>query len=134
MGDDPTFDLSQVPVHLGLGARAIPQEPFTGGPDWYERYGERNASDGREGRLVSLHTFDRSWDSWEMHPMGDELVVCTAGSITLLQELDGATTTVRLGVGDATINPPGAWHTADVDGAATALFITAGEGTQVRPR
>jgi quercetin dioxygenase-like cupin family protein len=134
MADEPAFDLSRFPVHLGLGASVVPQEEFTGSPDWYERYGERNAGDGTEGRLVSMHTFDRSWDSWEMHPKGDELVVCTAGSITLHQEIDGATTTVTLGVGDAVINPPGAWHTADVDGTATALFVTAGEGTQVRPR
>jgi hypothetical protein len=29
---------------------------------------------------------------------------------------------------------PGTWHTADVAGAATAVFITAGLGTQHRPR
>ncbi len=105
MADEPTFDLSRFPVHLGLGATVVPQEEFTGNPDWYERYGERNAGDGTEGRLVSMHTFDRSWDSWEMHPKGDELVVCTAGSITLHQEIDGATTTVTLGVGDAVDQP-----------------------------
>ena len=47
---------------------------------------------------------------------------------------DGSENTVTLGPGEYAINPPGAWHTADIDGEATALFITAGIGTQHRPR
>ena len=122
------------PLHLGLGATALPQPAFTG-MDWYEAYGARAAGDGPEGRLVSLHTFSASWDSWEMHPSGDEVVVCTAGSIVLRQEFpDGSNDSVTLGPGDYAINSPGVWHTADVEHAATALFITAGEGTQHRPR
>ncbi|MFM5929883.1 MAG: cupin domain-containing protein [Novosphingobium sp.] len=126
--------LSRFPVHLGLGATAVPQPEFSG-MEWYAAYASRNADDGAEGRLVSLHSFDQGWTSWEMHPAGDELVVCVAGSITLIQEgPDGGRQSVRLGVGDYAVNPPGTWHTADVDGAATALFITAGLGTQHRPR
>ena len=122
------------PVHLGLGAKALPQPEFTG-MEWYEAYGARAADDGAEGRLVSLYTFAESWDSWEMHPAGDEVVLCTAGSLTLHQEHpDGTTATVTLGPGDYAINPPGVWHTADVESEATALFITPGEGTQHRPR
>ena len=122
------------PLHLGLGAKALPQPAFTG-MDWYEAYGVRAAADGAEGRLISLHTFSESWDSWEMHPAGDEVVVCTAGAIVLHQEFpDGRTDSVTLGPGDYAINPPGVWHTADVESAATALFITAGEGTRHRPR
>jgi mannose-6-phosphate isomerase-like protein (cupin superfamily) len=101
---------------------------------WYDRYVERNAADGVEGRLVSLYTFDTPWEMWEMHPNGEELVVCTAGRITLHQEVDGETRTVTLEAGDAVVNPPGAWHTADVDGSATALFVTPGLGTTHRPR
>lgn len=122
------------PIHLGLGATAIPQPEF-GGMPWYEAYSARVAADGREGRLVALHRFDESWDSWEMHPAGDEVVVCLEGSMTLHQELpDGTARTETLDAGDYAINPPGAWHTADVDGSALALFITAGEGTTHRPR
>ena len=69
-----------------------------------------------------------------MHPAGDELVLCVEGAMTLHQEIDGHVRTVVLSDGQAVINPPGVWHTADVDGATTALFITAGTGTQVRPR
>jgi len=103
--------------------------------EWYEAYAARNAGDGIEGRLVSLHSFATSWTSWEMHPAGDEVVLCTAGEITLIQERpDGGTESVTLRPGDYAINPPGVWHTADVAGEATALFITAGMGTEHRPR
>lgn len=122
------------PIHLGLGASALPQPEFTG-MEWYEGYLARSAADGAEGRLVSLYRFTESWDSWEMHPAGDEVVVCTAGAITLQQEFpDGRVATVTLSPGDYAINPPGVWHTADIEDEATALFITAGEGTQHRPR
>jgi mannose-6-phosphate isomerase-like protein (cupin superfamily) len=131
---DAVFDLSSFPVHLGLGAVVVRQPEFLGPPEWYERYGERTAADGIEGRLVSMHMFTEPWNSWEMHPLGDELVVCVAGSMVLHQEVDGVVTTVTLRTGEAVINPPGAWHTADVNGTATALFITAGTGTEVRPR
>ena len=127
------LSLERFPLHLGLGARAVPQPEFTG-MEWYAAYVERCAADGSEGRLVSLHSFSESWTSWERHPAGDEAVICTAGEITLIQELPGGTQKVALHAGDYAINPRGVWHTADVAGNATALFITAGRGTEHRPR
>jgi quercetin dioxygenase-like cupin family protein len=112
----------------------VPQAPFTGDASWYQSYEERNAGDGVDGRLVTMHSFAEPWDSWEVHPFGEELVVCTEGSITLFQEIHGEIRSVTVGAGDAVINPRGVWHTADVAGSATALFITAGTGTQNRPR
>ena len=134
MGDGPIIRLEEHPVHLALGARVIPQERFTGDAAWYERYGERNARDGVEGRLVTVHTFIAPWDSWEVHPHGEELVLCTGGTITLHQEIDGDVLTTTIRAGEAVINAPGVWHTADVAGKATAVFITAGVGTESRPR
>jgi mannose-6-phosphate isomerase-like protein (cupin superfamily) len=131
---DASFDLARFPVHLGLGATVERLDEFDGTPQWYERYGSTHAADGAEGRLVSLHTFTESWDSWEMHPVGAELVACVEGRITLHQEVDGADRTVVLEAGQAVVNPPGVWHTADVDGRATAVFVTAGMGTEVRAR
>ena len=122
------------PLHLGLGASAVVQPAFTG-MDWYQGYGRRHDNEGAEGRLVSMHSFTESWDSWEMHPAGDEVVLCTAGRMTLHQEYaDGTTATVIIGTGHYVVNPPGCWHTADVEEEATALFITAGLGTQHRQR
>lgn len=121
-------------VHLGLGASAVPQPPFDG-LEWYEAYGERTAADGAEGRLVSEHSFSEDWPSWEMHPHGSEVVICTAGAMLLTQEFpDGRIKRTELTAGGYAINPPGVWHIADVTGSATAIFITAGEGTQHRSR
>ena len=126
--------LFEFPLHLGLGARAIPQPGFTG-MEWYEDYVTRTAADGAEGRLVSLFRFTESWDSWEMHPAGEEVVICIAGEMTLIQEFaDEKTRYLVLGAGDYAVNPSGVWHTADISGEASALFITAGMGTQHRPR
>ncbi|MEL6529668.1 MAG: cupin [Pseudomonadota bacterium] len=126
--------LSDSFLHLGLGATAEPQPPFNG-MEWYAGYGERHGSDGAEGRLVSQHTFTESWNSWEMHPKGSEVVICTHGEMVLTQEFpDGEQQTVALAAGEYAINAPGVWHTADVKETAAAIFITAGEGTQHRPR
>jgi mannose-6-phosphate isomerase-like protein (cupin superfamily) len=131
---DAVKNLETHPLHLGLGATALPQPAFTG-MDWYQAYGERHGADGAEGRLVSMHRFTQSWDSWEMHPLGEEVVLCLSGRITLHQEhADGSTSSATLGPNEYAINPPGTWHTADIDGEATALFITAGMGTEGRPR
>jgi quercetin dioxygenase-like cupin family protein len=102
--------------------------------EWYEAHATRHASDGNEGRLVSMFTFNTSWDSWEMHPHGHELVLSTSGSMTLIQELDGKHVRTTLRAGEYAINAPGVWHTADVDTSATAVFITAGAGTDHRHR
>jgi mannose-6-phosphate isomerase-like protein (cupin superfamily) len=134
MSDAPA--LTTHPIHLGLGATAVVEPEFTGGMDWYAGYGERHdADDGIEGRLVAMHSFIEPWDMWEMHPCGAEVVLCTEGTMTLHQEhADGSTAAVTLRPGEYAINPPGTWHTADIDGEATAVFITAGKGTQHRPR
>jgi quercetin dioxygenase-like cupin family protein len=134
MSDAPFLEIR--PIHLGRGATAVVEPEFTGGPDWYAGYGERHdATDGAEGRLVSMFTFTGPWDAWEMHPVGHEVVLCTAGTMTLHQEhADGTTATVTLHAGQYAINPPGTWHTADIDDEATGVFITAGLGTEHRPR
>ena len=130
--------LEQFPIHLGSGGSAAPQPAFP--PDeramqWYADYTARTEGDGVEGRLVSLFRFAENWTSWEMHPAGAEVVICTAGRIVLHQQRpDGTVDSSVLEPGDYAINPPGVWHTADTDGEAAALFITPGVGTQHRPR
>ena len=128
-------DIARHPIHLGLGASAEVEPHFTGEMDWYSSYAERHDGDGADGRLVTMHVFTESWKMWEMHPHGSEVVLCTAGSIRLYQEsADGLVEVVDLGPGQYAINEPGIWHTADVEKEATALFITAGLGTQQRQR
>lgn len=131
----PGTDILKHPIHLGRGASAAIEPAFTGDLDWYQGYVTRHAADGTEGRLVSMFTFTESWNMWEMHPSGSEVVLCTSGTLTLHQEApDGSRRTHSLAPGEYAINDPGTWHTADVAGPATAVFITAGWGTQHRPR
>ena len=128
-------DLTIHPIHLGLGATAEREPPFTGDPAWYEAYGTRHAADGVEARLVSQFTFNEPWSTWEMHPNGHEVVLCISGTMVLHQEHpDGTRTQVTLEPGHYAINAPGVWHTADISGSATGVFITAGLGTEIRPR
>jgi len=130
--------LEDHPVHLGLGASATPQPAFPRDEramQWYDDYSQRHGADGIEGRLVSLFHFTEDWTGWEMHPAGAEVVVCIAGTMDLIQEMpDGTHQHTLLNPGEYAINPPGVWHTADIAGEASGLFITAGTDTQHRPR
>ena len=128
-------DLSVNPIHLGLGSTAVVEPEFTGNIEWYMGYMRRHADDGTEARLVAMHRFTESWTSWEVHPKGSEVVICVAGTITLHQEKkDGTRATVTLTPGQYAINETGTWHTADIEKEATCVFITAGAGTEHRPR
>lgn len=61
-------------------------------------------------------------------------MICTAGEITLIQELPNGPEKIVLRPGDYAINPRGWWHTADVAVSSSAIFITSGMGTEHRPR
>jgi len=124
------FDLAERPIHLGVGARCVVLPPFDGSTEWYERYEREHRADGAEGRLVSIYSFSEDWRTWEMHPRGSELVYVISGRMTLIQRHDGADVAIELGAGEAAINEPGTWHTAKVAEPTSALFITAGEGTE----
>lgn len=130
-------DLATYPIHFGKGGTAVPQPAFPNDEramQWYMDYGARHALDGEEGRLVSCFRFTEDWATWEMHPAGAEVVVCLEGSLTLIQEIDDEQVRTTLVPGEYAINPPGVWHTADVAGQATGLFVTAGAGTEGRLR
>ena len=98
-----------------------------------EAYRKRFADDGPEGRLVCVIAQDATWDGWERHPAGEELVFLLSGHVDLVQELDGVDHVVELRPGEATINPANVWHTARVHEPGLALFITPGAGTEHRP-
>ncbi len=127
------FDLTQTFVHLGIGATATPLPDFSWAPESMEALHARFASDGREGRLVCVLPQDATWDSWERHPAGEEVVFLLSGRVDLVQEIDGAERVVELRPGQAMINPTNVWHTARVHEAGAALFITPGAGTEARP-
>lgn len=128
------FTLSETPLHLGVGAVAVPLEGFSWSPEYLGAYDERYAHEAGEGRLVTWFDMTEDWTSWEAHPAGEEVVICFSGRFRLHQELEGETATVEVGPGEYVVNPPGAWHTADVIEPGTGLFITPGKGTTHRPR
>lgn len=133
--DHDALPLARFPLHLGGGGAALVLPEYTGMPEWYQAYEAAHGGEGGDGRLVSLHRFAEDWPSWEMHPLGEEVVICTEGALTLIQELtDGSVRRIQLAAGDYAINPAGVWHTADVSGPCTAIFITPGMGTQHRGR
>ena len=128
--------LEQFPLHLATNGQALELDRFTGKPDWYESYEQEFAIDGAAGRLVSWHSFVSSWDMWEMHPGGDEIVLCVGGVIELVQEVDGHLQLTHLSAGQWVVNKAGIWHTANLDqgSTATCVFITSGLGTRHRSR
>ena len=127
------FDLGSTFVHLGLGATATPLPDFSWSREYLDSYTERFTADGNEGRLVCLMPQEATWDSWERHPAGEEVVILISGRVDLIQEIDGEERVVPLGPGQAVVNPPGVWHTARVHEPGQALFITPGRGTEARP-
>ncbi|MFM8847726.1 MAG: cupin [Actinomycetota bacterium] len=128
--------LKLFPLHLAANGGALELDHFTGEPGWYASYEQEFAIDGAAGRLVSWHSFDSSWDMWEMHPRGDEIVLCIEGAIELVQEIDGHSLITCLAPGQWAVNKAGTWHTANLDHGltATCVFITSGLGTQHRSR
>jgi mannose-6-phosphate isomerase-like protein (cupin superfamily) len=131
---DALIDLAAQPIHLGLGSRAMAVEGFGWDGDTLAAYAAAVAADGAEGRLVMAFQGSEPWATWERHPAGDEVVICLAGRMTLIREADGRVEEVTLGPREATVNPRGVWHTADVHEPVWFLTITPGLGTEHRPR
>lgn len=94
-----------------------------------------NYGDFHNEYLVTTSTFDSNWASWERHPNGDEVVILLNGVVDFILELpDGARKLEVRAPGEYAFVPKGTWHTANPLQPTTLLFITAGEGTQTRPR
>ena len=122
------FDLATTYLALadGPGAKRIEV-----GPDFWATIDERT---DLSGRLVAIFPYDADWNSWEMHPDGDEIVVLLSGAVDLVLDLPSGQRTVELRDRGAAIVPGGVWHTADVLAPSEALHITRGAGTTHRPR
>jgi uncharacterized cupin superfamily protein len=130
---DGAFDPAHTFVHLGLGAAATPLPDFAWSPEYLDAYAARFAADGDEGRLVCVSPQASTWDTWERHPAGDEVVVLLSGRIDVIQESEGRQRVVELRAGEAMVNPRNVWHTTRVHEPGQALFITPGAGTEHRP-
>jgi uncharacterized cupin superfamily protein len=127
------FELRNGIIHLGLGATASFVGDFAWTPEALARYEATFASDGNEGRLVCISAQDATWDSWERHPAGEEVVLLLSGRVDVVQDLPEGERVIALHPGEALINPTGVWHTSRVHEPGQALFITPGRGTEHRP-
>jgi hypothetical protein len=89
--------------------------------------------DFRNEYLVATQSFSQNWPVWEMHPLGDEIVVLISGSLDFILEKKSGNKILPLREAGAwALVPRGVWHTARVNAPSIMLFITAGEGTQHR--
>jgi quercetin dioxygenase-like cupin family protein len=133
---EDAFDLSRTFVHLGRGSAgptATPLPDFTFTTECLAEYAERFSEDGAEGRLVCVFEQDATWDTWERHPAGEEVVYLLSGRVDLVQDRDGSEHVIELHAGEAAVNPANVWHTARVHQPGWGLFITPGAGTEHRP-
>ncbi len=81
--------------------------------------------------LISCHSFEEDWPTWEVHPHGDEFVVLLSGDVEMvLAGSDGDEVQRLADPGEFVIVPRGVWHTAKVRRASTMLFVTPGQGTE----
>lgn len=123
------FDISSTFVVMDTEGSAI---PVPVGDKFYEEL-DRSFGGFKDKRLVSHHRFSQDWDSWEMHPAGEEFVCLLSGRVDFILEQDGTENTAALTTAGAyVIVPQGVWHTAKVHQPSSVLFITPGEGTQHR--
>ncbi|SMF27245.1 Cupin domain-containing protein [Pseudobacteriovorax antillogorgiicola] len=90
------------------------------------------ANNPKMGYLMSQFSFETDWDSWEMHPNGDEVVFCISGHIKFILEVDGEQRVVELKPGQYIVVPQNTRHTAKIAEPSSALFLTWGYGTENR--
>ncbi|MEO1401625.1 MAG: WxcM-like domain-containing protein [Cyanobacteria bacterium J06635_1] len=126
---DP-FSLRSTYVVLGDNGDAI---PLTVSDRFFEDL-KHKFGDFKGKRLVSCFTFDKDWDTWEIHPAGEELVCLLSGQVNFILEQGGVDNTLPLNTpGSFVLIPRNTWHTAKIYTPSAVLFITPGEGTQNRP-
>jgi hypothetical protein len=126
---DTTFDLTDTYLHLDDGPAAHRVEVDD---RFWETIDQRPELTG--GRLVMMMRYTADWESWEMHPAGDEIVYALGGSIDLILDDGGAESIVELRGPGGCVVPSGVWHRAVVHAPGDVLHITRGEGTTHRPR
>lgn len=124
-------DLRHAALHLTAGLRAEPVVPFDSD---YPAYLAAHCTADDPGRLVSMFVTTEDWTSWEVHPLGDEVVIVVSGRAEFLQEIGGTVRRTVVGPLEAIVNPAGVWHSANVIEPFTALYLTPGPGTDHRPR
>lgn len=109
-------------------------EILAGGPEFWDKLMKGEYGDFHNEYIVITNSYSEDWPSWENHVNGDEIVYLLSGETEFFLELPEGTTSVVLDKpGQYVKVPKNTWHTAKTSVETTMLFITAGEGTQIRP-
>jgi mannose-6-phosphate isomerase-like protein (cupin superfamily) len=117
------LDATYVQLTDDGGAVEIPVDA-----DFWSRIDDRREL--HAGRLLCAFDVGRGdGDHEEMHPAGDEILICVAGTIEIVFERE----TIALAAGDACVVPRGAWHRLRSARGGRLVSITPGAGTEHRP-
>ncbi len=117
------LDTTYVQLTADGRARAIPVDD-----DFWSRIDERREL--HAGRLLCAFDVGRGeGDHSEMHPAGDEILICVAGSIEVVMDHEAIT----MHAGDACIVPRATWHRLRSARGGRLVSLTPGEGTEHRP-
>lgn len=97
-------------------------------PNFYEELADFGSFLGHV--LIQRFAFSEPWETWEVHPEGDEFVYLLDGDTDFLLRQNGEEHCVRVREpGTYVLVPQGAWHTARPHAPTTMLFVTPGAGT-----
>jgi mannose-6-phosphate isomerase-like protein (cupin superfamily) len=89
-----------------------------------ELWTSRDRPELATGRLLSIFSYDSTWDYQERHLTGDELVYVLSGAVDLLVDTGGGERAIHLPAGFVGVVPAGGWHRLAVHEACSVLFIT----------
>lgn len=120
---------SEIYVHLATDQTVATIEVT---PDFWATLDDR--TELHTGRLITSFEMSADWEVWEMHPVGDEVIVVTEGEVRFHLDDGRAVTELHVVAPHYIVVPAGTWHTADAHGDARLLVITWGEGTEHRSR
>lgn len=116
--------------YVSLGADGAIQT-FEGGDKFWNLAADKLDKIGENWLITEFH-FEEDWQTWEMHPHGDEIVYLLSGAMDLILEKDGLRHSVELRSKGFAVISPNTWHTAKVFAPSDLLVITLGKETQVR--
>lgn len=122
------FDVTNTYVHLPDGGGGIPVDCT---PAFWSELA--SGTQRYEGRLITAYHLSEDMGHWEMHPAGEEVLICISGSAeAVLQRPDGEES-IAMSPGTGCIVPRGVWHRLRVHEPGIVMFITPGEGTRHKP-
>jgi len=85
------------------------------------------------GWLMMSSDVSEDMGHWEMHPNGEEMLICLSGAMRVIEEVNGAERETVLPAGHVHAVKHGLWHRICVEAPGRMMHLTWGEGTEHRP-